>query len=137
MTSVYFDTNIVLDILDSARRNHPKTGPLLQKVIEHGMRIVISEDCLSTIYYIAGEKRNILDFFDVVLDEWDIVPFGEATIRESIDLCRQNEKLDFKNVLQCLCAKRKRCSFLITSDRSFVECGVKVVDIDTFMATDL
>ena len=69
MRLIYFDTNIVLDILDTKRDNHHKIRSLLQKVIENNVKIVISEDSLTTIYYIAREKQNVLDFFQVILEE--------------------------------------------------------------------
>ncbi|KYJ86217.1 type II toxin-antitoxin system VapC family toxin [Sulfurovum riftiae] len=133
MQLVYFDTNIVLDILDSKRKNHHKIEPLLQKVIENNMKIVISEDSLTTIYYIAKEKQKVLHFFSVIMEEWDVVPFGQRTIADAIALCQENEELDFEDTIQCLCAKEMGCSYLITSDKFFVECGVKVVDVNTFL----
>jgi len=134
---VYFDTNIVLDILDSKRKNNPKIKPLLQKIIENNIKIVISEDSLTTIYYIAKEKQRVLDFFNVILKEWSVVPFGNSTIAEAVALCKENGKLDFEDTVQCLCAKERSCSFLITSDKTFVECGVRIVDVDTFLKIDL
>jgi len=134
---VYLDTNIVLDILDGKRKNHHKIKPLLKKIIVSNMKIVISEDSLITIYYIAKEKQRVLDFFSVIVKEWDVVPFGKATITEAIKVCKDNEKLDFEDAVQCLCAKDKGCSFLITSDQTFVECGVSIVNIDTFLAVDI
>lgn len=137
MHLVYFDTNIVLDILDTKRKNHHNVKSLLQKVIENNMKIVISEDSLTTIYYIANEKQRVLDFFTVILDEWDVVSFGKHTISEAITLCKADEKLDFEDVVQCLCAKERGCSFLITSDKAFVECGINVVDVDTFLLINI
>jgi len=134
---VYFDTNVVLDILDGKRKNHHKIKYLLEKVIENNIKIIISEDSLTMIYYIAKEKQRVLDFFNVILEEWNIVSFGKHTIAEAIALCKENEKLDFEDTVQCLCAKERGCSFLITSDKTFVECGVSIVDIDTFLNTDL
>jgi len=131
---VYFDTNIVLDILDSKRKNHQKIKPLLQKIIESNMKIVISEDSLTTIYYIARDKQRVLEFFNVITEEWIVASFGKKVISEAVALCQKNEKLDFEDAVQCLCAKERACSFLITSDRAFAECGVTVVDVDTFLA---
>ena len=37
-------------------------------------------------YYIAKEKQRVLDFFNVILKEWDIVSFGKSVIIEAIDL---------------------------------------------------
>ena len=137
MRLIYFDTNIVLDILDTKRDNHHKIRVLLQKVIENNMKIVISEDSLTTIYYIAREKQKVLDFFQVILEEWEVVPFGINTIARAVAMCRENEKFDFEDTVQCLCAREKGCFCLLTSDNSFIECGVRIVDIDTFLSINL
>lgn len=134
MQLVYFDTNIVLDILDTRRSNHHKIKLLLQKVIESNLKIVISEDSLTTIYYIAKDKLKVLDFFNVILEQWEIVSFGKTAIADAIALCKADKKLDFEDAVQCVCAKEKGCSLLITSDKTFVECGISIVDIDAFLA---
>jgi predicted nucleic acid-binding protein len=134
MQLVYIDTNVVLDILDTKRSNHQKIKHLLQKIIENNLKIVISEDSLTTIYYIAREKQKVLDFFNVILEQWQIVSFGKTAISDAIALCKADEKLDFEDAVQCLCAKEKGCSMLITSDKTFVECGINIVDIDAFLA---
>ena len=96
----------------------------------------MSEDSLTTIYYIAKDKRKVLEFFDVIMQEWHVVPFGSETIMQAIKMCRIDEKKDFEDTVQCLCAKRLGCERLITSDKRFVDCGMQVVDIDTFLSMD-
>ena len=134
MKSVYLDTNIVLDLLDSRRPNHSKIAPLMEKIIRNDMQVYMSEDSLTTIYYIAKNKKEVLEFFGVILDEWHVVPFGTQVIAQAIEICKANEKFDFEDALQCLCAKGHGCDCLITSDKNFVDCGIEVVDIDAFLA---
>ena len=90
--------------------------------------IVISEDMLTTIYYIAKEKQRVLAFFQVVLREWRVEAFGPAAVEEAVKRCMEDPALDFEDVLQCLCAKNAGCGTLVTNDRNFHGCGVEIVD---------
>ncbi len=42
------------------------------------------------------------------------------------------ENLDLENTLQCLCAKANECDMLITSDKKFYDCDLKIVGYDYF-----
>jgi len=124
---VFLDTNIVLDLLDDKRARHSDAKAVLTKLINDGSTIVISEDMLSTIYYIVKEKRAVLDFFEVVLKEWSVVPFGLDVIDSAIKLCKKENNIDFEDALQCLCALKNGCTAIYTSDKSFVDCGIEVI----------
>ena len=133
MKSIYLDTNIVLDILDSQRENHHLTKQLLTKIVNEEYSVVISEDMLSIIYYIIKNKQAVLNFFRLILKEWNVVAFEEDTISTAIDLCLKTPNQDFEDTLQCLCAKKEGCEFLISRDASFVDCGVPVITIEEFL----
>ena len=134
MKSVFLDTNIVLDILDSDRANHSDAKQLLAKVINDGYGVFISEDMLSTIFYIIKNKQAVLSFFKLILQQWQVVPFGNEVISGAIDRCLQNQGQDFEDTLQCLCAKQLKCDFLITHDANFTDCGIPVLTINKFLA---
>ncbi len=57
MKSIFLDTNIVLDILDSERKNHTIAKQLLEKIVIDEYSVTISEDMLSTIFYIIKNKH--------------------------------------------------------------------------------
>lgn len=50
--SVFLDTHVVLDFLDLSRDGNSKAVSLMQYLIMNDWIIVISEDMLSTIYFI-------------------------------------------------------------------------------------
>ncbi len=133
MKSIFLDTNIVLDILDADRDNHVNATKVLEKVIFNGYTIVISEDMLSTIFYIIKNKQAVLSFFKLILQEWRVVAFDEETISNAIDLCLHNQGQDFEDTLQCLCAKQQACDFLITHDNGFIDCGITVLTAQQFL----
>lgn len=132
---VFLDTNIVIDLIDSDRKNHQKAKELFTKLIEDGYEIFISEDSITTIYYILRSNKRVLKFFKTIIDRWSVVPFGIEVIRESIDFAVTNRS-DLEDTLQCFCAKNNGCSLLITSDKKFVDCGVEIVDYDRFLWID-
>ncbi len=129
---VFFDINIVVDILDTKRENHLNVHLLLQKIVARNIQIVMSEDMLSTIFYIVRNKEAVLKFFQVIQEQWEIVPFGAEVIRESTEIALA-EGIDFEDVLQCLCAKANRCEVLITHDNQFHDCGVKICTTEAYL----
>lgn len=131
---VYLDTNVLLDFLDAQRPRHVDAVALIRYLIERDYQVVLSEDMLTTIYYIAKDKPRVLAFFQVMLEDWSIVSFGEAVIRAAIEHCQQAiTAIDFEDVLQCLIAQAHRCDCLITNDAGFYRCGIAVYDSSSFL----
>ena len=130
MNNIFLDTNIIIDFLDEQRENHKLAVKLLMKLTENNYNIFISEDMLSTIYYMIKNKQKVLHFFKDILNDWNIVPFEKDIIKESIEFALTNKK-DFEDVLQCLTAKKYNC-FIATNDTEFVNCGVKILNYQEF-----
>ena len=129
---IYFDTNIVLDIIDSTRKHHNNAKKLWElSTIKH-YKIMISEDMLSTVFYINKDQKYTLKIFKIFLKRWEIVPFGKDVIRRAIELSL-NKNLDLEDVLQCLCAKENGCQVLITNDKKFHDCGIEILTAETFL----
>jgi predicted nucleic acid-binding protein len=129
---IYFDTNIVLDIVDLSRPNHKSANVLVKFCIFNDYEIIISEDMLSTIFYIHKEKKQVLDFFQVIKNDWVISAFGMQVIKDSLALSSK-KNLDFEDVLQCLCAKENGCDVFITNDKNFYNCGISVFTTEEFL----
>lgn len=101
---VFLDINIIVDFIEPARARNKSAIQLFELLISNSYQIYISEDMLSTIFYIVKDKSLVLRFFKVIQDKWHIVGFGGAVIRQAIDLSLE-KSLDFEDTLQCLCAK--------------------------------
>jgi len=130
---VFLDTNIVLDIIDSTRKNHKFALEVVRYLLLNDYTIVISEDMLSTIFYISIQKKDALLFVkEVILIDWQIVSFGEDVIRTAINLSIE-KNLDLEDLLQCLCAKENSCDVLITNDKKFFDCGVSIYTTENFL----
>ncbi len=128
---IYFDTNIVLDIIDPTRKNHDKAKRLWELSAIYQYKIMISEDMLSTIFYINKDQNYTLEFFKIIYKRWEIVPFGKDVIKRAIELSLE-KKLDIEDVLQCFCAKENGCNLFVTGDKKFYDCGIKIIGYDYF-----
>ena len=78
--TVFLDTNIILDIVDSNRINNKKAVQLWSILVRKQYTITISEDMLSIIFYINKDKRQTLNFFKIITNRWKIVPFGKEKL---------------------------------------------------------
>ena len=129
---VYFDTNIVLDIIDSKRQNHTKAKKIWELLTINKSKIVISEDMLSTIFYINKDDTYTLNFFKLIIKRWFVVPFGKKVIENAIELSLEKH-LDLEDLLQCLCAKENACDIFITNDKNFYDCEINIMTSDKFL----
>ena len=132
MSSAFLDTNIVLDILIGSREKHQKGKELILYLLENDFEIVISEDMLSTIYYVSKNKEMTLKFFQVIQNEWTILAYGKEVISKSLEFSLKNSS-DLEDTLQCVCAKEYQCDFLITNDKKFVNCGITIFDYESYI----
>ena len=130
---IFLDTNIVLDLLESSRKNHQNALQLLHYLINNSWEIYISEDMLSTIYYVAKEKRKALLFIKkVILTDWSVVHFGESVIKDATRFALEKD-CDLEDALQCFCAKSCGCDVFLTADKKFIDCGIEILDYDGFL----
>lgn len=130
---IFLDTNIVADIIDAKRAKHLQAMRLMEKVITDDCGVCVSEDILTTLFYISKEKRQTLEFFkNVILVDWEIVSFGKNILHEGVDLALK-DGVDLEDALQCLCAKHNGCEIIITNDSRFYDCGLKIMNIEQFL----
>lgn len=137
MKKIFLDTNILLDLLDSDRKQHKEAVATIDKIISEDYQIVIAEDMLTTLFYISKNKPAVLEFLNTIVDEWEVVSFGSEVIKSAIKICQSNAAIDLEDALQCLCAKREKCELLITNDKKFYNCGIKIVSSSDFGAKNV
>ncbi len=129
---IFLDINVVLDFLDRSRKCHTQAVQLLEYVVANDYEICISEDMLTTIYYISRNKITVLAFLKTITKEWNILHFGQTIIAEAIELAL-DERKDLEDLLQCLCAKENNCAILITHDKTFYDCGITIYTAADFL----
>lgn len=130
---IFLDTNVVADIIDAKREGHQRAMGLVEKAIYDDVVLCLSEDMLTTLFYISKEKAKTLEFFkNVVFVDWKILNFSKETLFEGVELA-QNGNLDLEDVLQCLCAKYGGCIAVITNDSKFFDCGLEFFSVEQFL----
>ncbi|MEA3466561.1 MAG: type II toxin-antitoxin system VapC family toxin [Thermodesulfobacteriota bacterium] len=128
----FCDAIIILDFLEQYRPQHQKTVELIEYLAVTNYIICISEDMLTTIYYISKQKPTILKFLKTVVAQWEILNFGESIINRAITAALERN-LDLEDLLQCLCAGENGCAAIITHDKSFYDCGIAIYIAGTFL----
>lgn len=132
MNKIFLDTNIIADILDSKRIKHQQSLSIVEHLITNDFTICISEDMLSTLYYISNDKQNVLNFIEnVILADWQILYYGQTVIKKAVELSK-TKKCDLEDLLQCICAKENQCSLILTNDKKFYNCGIPITSSENF-----
>lgn len=130
---IFLDTNVVADIIDAKRASHDNAIKLMQKLIYDDFIVCISEDMLSTLFYISKEKTQTLAFFkNVIFQDWEILNFSKKILNDGVELSLKNS-LDLEDIFQCLCAKQNGCDIVITNDSKFYNCGLEIFSIEQFI----
>ena len=131
-SKIFLDANIIIDLISSKRLNHTLALQTIQKIIQKDCQIYISENILTIVYYIVKDKQSVLKFFKEALKDWYVVPFGKDVLNSAIDFSIVNNT-DLEDTLQCFCAKENRCDIFLTSDKKFIDCGIKILDYNEFL----
>jgi len=129
---VFLDINIILDFLEQSRQRHKKTVELIEYLTVNNYEICISEDMLTTIYYISKQKTTVLKFLKTIMGQWKIFSFGEQVLNYAISAALKNDQ-DLEDLLQCFCARENGCSAIITHDKSFYDCDISIYTANEFL----
>ena len=131
--TIFLDTNIVADLIDASRPNHVQSLELLKYLVLNNYKICISEDMITTVYYVSKDKKHTLNFLEhVIFRDWTILIFGESVLKEAVQMSL-DKNLDLEDALQCLCAKENGCEVLITNDKKFYDCGIEIMHCAEFL----
>jgi len=124
MSKIFFDANILLDILLPKRPNHKKSIIAYSKICQKYETLSTSENILTTIEYIASKNatdcKTIWKFFNTLQDNFELYSFSEI-LNESLKIykkaCEEQKKIDFEDLLQLECAIKNGCDTFITEDK--------------------
>ena len=134
---IFLDANIIVDLLDTSRKDSISSLKVLAIAVANDFEMAISEDILTTVYYVAKKsvaRKKILLFFKMIEDEFDILNFKKGVIKKSIRLCQKNSRLDFEDTLQAVCAQEHDCDMIITNDKKFPKLKVPVKTTKDFLS---
>ena len=121
---VFFDLNIIIDIIDTDRANNQKAVALMQNLMRNGTDIVISEDSISTLYYNLRHSKQ-----EVITQKWQLASFGVETIKKAIKYSK-NSNADLEDALQYFCADKEGCEVIYTCDKNFPKIAIAVKNYD-------
>ena len=139
MSKIFFDANILLDILLPSRPNHEKAMSAYSVICQEYERLATSENILTTIEYIASKNgtscETIYRFFDGLKENFELYGFADI-LDESLMIyhkaCMEKIKIDFEDLLQVQCAVKNGCDVFITEDKGIHEgdYGIKIIGLD-------
>lgn len=132
MSKIFFDANILLDILIPNRPNHLKAMKVYETVCERYDVLASSENILTTIEYIASKNGTecevVWKFFNSLSQNFELYNFSDI-LKESLEIyhhaCKNKEKIDFEDLLQLESAIKNGCHVFLTEDK-----GIGKLDLE-------
>ena len=126
--SVFFDANIILDMIDSDRGNVEAVKKLVYNALMKDIALYTSCDILSNIYYVARKKLDkeiLVKEMLNILEIFEIVAIDKVLAKKALLENQVNHALDFEDLLQRQCAEVTQCDLIVTNDKKFVKGEVK------------
>jgi len=121
---VFFDANIILDMIDSDRGNVENVRKLVYNALVKEITLYTSCDILSNIYYVARkklDKETLVKEMLNILEIFEIVAIDKALAKKALLENQMNHALDFEDLLQRQCAEVTQCDLIVTNDKKFVK----------------
>jgi len=125
---VFFDANIILDMIDSDRGNVESVRKLVYNALIKDITLYTSCDVLSNVYYVAHKKLKkslVVEEMLRILEIFEIVAIDKPLAKKALLDNRENVSLDFEELLQSQCAMVSECDLIVTNDKKFVDADVK------------
>jgi len=124
MNKIFFDANIILDMIDEDRGNVDAARKLAYQILVKNMTLYTSCDILSNIYYVARKKLDkeiLIKEMLRILEIFEIIEIDKQIARKALLLNREQPRLDFEDLLQSECASKVSCDLIVTDDKKFTD----------------
>ena len=133
--NIYIDTNIVIDISDSARENHEASFTyVIECFKEKRCELFINSDTLSTLFYILSNrstltKVEVLEKMRFVNEIFTLVVIESEDVLSALNLCEEDTTRynDYEDAMQYICAKKVDADVIVTNDKNFIAEDIKIV----------
>lgn len=135
---VFFDANIILDMIDSDRGNVESVRQLVYNALMKDIVLYTSCDILSNVYYVARkklEKSILIEEMLRILEIFDIVTIDKPLAKNALLENKINLPSDFEDLLQSQCAMVSECDLIVTNDKKFVKGKVKHLSLEEALKT--
>ena len=120
---IFFDTNIVLDILDPRRPSGRESTIILNEALSHSLEIVVTTQSIVDCCYIALRTGILKSEVDVLVswlsDHVNIRPITVSDIKEAL----RSGAPDFEDAAQLSCADSEGCDVFLTGDTRLLSYG--------------
>lgn len=115
---IFFDTNIVLDML-AEREGSRDVISILEQLDQRKHHIYITSLTVANTAYILRKlpREEMLKHISYVCSQFEILPLGSLEIIKSL----KADVRDYEDGLQMLCAESKGCDLIVTRDRKHFE----------------
>ena len=115
---VYFDTNVLLDILMESRQNHVDSATILQVAAKGKIELVISAQSIIDASYVFSQKEKLPqegfnDAIRYIVSVATIVAIDDYCIKCAL----RSDSSDFEDAAQVACASRAECDIVVSSDK--------------------
>ena len=130
---LFFDANIILDMIDSDRGSVQKARELVYNALTKDIVLYTSCDILSNIYYVARkklEKAVLVEEMLRILEIFEIVAIDKSLAKSALLENKTHLSLDFEDLLQNSCAEVTECDLIVTNDKKFPKGRVKHLSLD-------
>lgn len=118
---IFFDTNVILDILDTHRPSTENSSIVLSESRARRFEIVITTQSIIDSYYVAHRTGLVREDVDRTI-AW----FSDHVIVRSISVfdiqsAIRSGQPDFEDAAQVLCADAEGCDVFLSNDRRLLE----------------
>jgi predicted nucleic acid-binding protein len=130
---VFWDTNILIDILSDARENHLEAIKLLSTCLYQKHAIALTSLSLANACYILRKHHDVYDFENRYLKLNSLI---EIAVMDSYQASNslQSGWSDFEDSLQYQSAQAHGCDLIITRDRKgFTQSNITTMTPEEFI----
>ncbi len=132
---IYVDTNIVIDLCDSARSLHEKSFTFITSLtLQKSTEIFLNSDTLATLFYILSNRstlntEEVLEKMQFVHEIFTLVPVESEDVETALNLCTDGSVSyrDYEDTMQYVCAKKVSADVIVTNDKGFVSLDIDLV----------
>lgn len=132
--SVFFDTNILLDVLDPGRPQSSEARSVISLCNGGGDRGIVSPMSLKDAYYVLcrmGSEADAREAIETLMGLLIIAPFSA----EECDRAIRSDEPDFEDGLIRACAELNDADVILTRDAgAFAHSKVPAMDCETYLA---
>lgn len=131
---VFFDANILVDIIDPERLNHKYSISLFYYLIDLKAELFTSCDIVTTIYYLASKKDKDLALEKIIYFNklFKIIEFSNTELSSSCALMKNNDYKDLEDTIQYVLAKKSNCDLIVSNDKNFVSTDILILSSQEF-----